>query len=253
MSQGSPNGAAAVADPYPIYTSSDKIHPQFKVDDKKSGEWSRTNHLYSDRNTGLVDFVDNSNLLQHLEAVSIGINHSNDRKNPNDENDSSVMSYPSEKKCVEVSRSENPDKDGKPCVNADQNSPVEESYLQGFDLSFVGSEPSFSTSQSDREHVCGTTAPISPAIEDAFQSHGERNRRLSDLKQKMLLLEGGDSSNARGPYSNDDENRFGKARMNGHDENEISGSAPDQWMMIPHNGTSLHQDFMDYDYPGKLY
>lgn len=242
-----------MADPYRIYTSGNRIHPRFEVDEKNGEDRSRTNHLHSDRNIGLDDFVDDSNLS---EVIPIDIDYSDDRRCRNDEKGTSRVSSPSQKKGIEDFRSKHPDNDGKYCSNGDQNSPIEETYLHGFDdVSFGDSEPSISTSQSEKELVSETatvTTAISPINDDLFLRSGEPDRPLSDLKQRIQLLEGGVSSDGfsgYARYSNEDEKRFGKARRNGPGGDEMTGSGHEDWM-IHQKRKGVCQDFLDYDYPG---
>lgn len=273
MSQGSPNGAAAVADPYPIYTSTATVHG-FDVD-RKDG--SRTNRLYSDRvdkNASLEDFVDGAS---HSGTVSTGTDHGmHDRSHHNRGNEASITNCLSERKSVVSSRSKQSDDAEKHHSNGNQNSPNEGSYLQGYG-SFDESAPTASTSRSEKEQESESTTvatAISPVTEDTldpwigdgvkplnpfedpdFQRFGEPNRSLG-LKRRSQLSEGGDSSDGftgATRYSSEDErslNGFGKARSNGNKGGEdVADPGHDEWLNHQ-NGQSLYQNFLDYEYPG---
>ena len=245
MSQSSPNGAAAVADPYQIYsTAGASISSGREINEEVEGDRSRTNRVHSDRNVGLNEFVDDLDVDRGLTMGGYRSTWSGGSYNIGGDN--STFSR-SDTKPVESTRS-NLSYNDHQHRDEDQSSPIEESYLQGFDdISFGDDDPP--ASQGEREPVSETTivgASVSPATQE--------QERL-DLKRSRSLEKGNRSGGVTVgiPYSHEDEGSwtgFGEVRGNGQGSEKANSLGHREWG-IPRKLQNTFQNLLDYDYPGN--
>lgn len=146
LSQGSSsNGAAAVADPLPIYSSTSRVHPGFEVEERLQGKQANGELI-----NGTVDFTRDKSTP-----------HTHGRTS---ETRSGLANNTSE-------HAQSGEADGRhgnraALAGGDNSSPTESSYLRDFDNgSFGETEPTTSASNSEQDHQSEATtvaAALSP-------------------------------------------------------------------------------------------
>ncbi len=205
FSQGSSsNGAAAVADPLPIYSSTSRVHPGFEVDERHQGKQANGEVI-----NGTVDFARN-NSKPHSHGISSG-NHSGLASNMTEH----------------ARRGETDSRHDNQMVRADgDNSPTESSYLRDFDNgSFGETEPTTSISNSDRDHQSETTTvatAMSPPANDDFMEPwvSNTNKPLNPFDDPDFQRYEGNLGSRRQSFGNDSPDGISNYHQGSSDEDK---------------------------------
>ena len=252
------NGAAAVADPLPIFTSTTRVRSGFEVEvpeerlrtyldthSPRENDVAEKEPLHDSRpskaTTGVYSCASNGDFGRKSQPTFGATAHSVENKDKED------------------------------LVN-DDNSPVESSYLQDFnDSSLAGNEPSISTSVSDKDYQQQSEAMASEVLSQPRTESGmdpwinSSNKPLNpfndpdfiryerNLKFRSQRSMGADSSDGfvGNTRSSSDEEKYPAVFGFGGGTSSISDSGgksakgeKDSWIES--------SNFMDYKYPGEL-